>query len=144
MAEVVTYLRGDALAWWRDVGEEQLGTAVFFLQFKTAFLAKFVKASDSLTARIDLEACKQEGMSVGAYASKFKSIASRIMVGCQLDRTTQAQWFLKGLNVTDCKRLPLWWRENHTFSGIDYDLIGTRTPMLNCLSTDLTLFTEAC
>ena len=94
----MTYLKGDALAWWRDVGQEQLGTAVSFLQFKTAFLAKFVKASDSLTARIDLEACKQEGLSVEAYASKFKSIASRIMVGCQVNRTPQAQWFLKELD----------------------------------------------
>ena len=72
MAKVVTYLKGDALAWWRDVGQEQLGTAVSFLQFKTAFLAKFVKASDSLTARIDLEACKHEGLSVEAYAYKFQ------------------------------------------------------------------------
>ena len=98
VAKVVTYLKGDALAWWRDAGEEQLGSAVSFLHFKVAFLAKFVKASDSLTARIDLEACKQEGLSVEAYASKFKSISTRIMVGCQVDRTTQAQWFLKGLN----------------------------------------------
>lgn len=77
VAKVVTYLKGDALAWWRDAGEEQLGSTVSFLQFKVAFLAKFVKASDSLTARIDLEACKQEGLSVEAYASKFKSISSR-------------------------------------------------------------------
>ncbi|DBA96685.1 TPA: hypothetical protein ACH3X1_015536 [Trebouxia sp. C0004] len=98
VAKVVTYLKGDALAWWRDAGEEQLGTVVSFLQFKVAFLAKFVEASDSLTARIDLEACKQDGLSIEAYASKFKSISSRIMVGCQVDRTTQAQWFLKGMN----------------------------------------------
>ena len=78
VAKVVTYLKGDALAWWRDVGEEHLGTAVGFLQFKTAFLGKFVKASDTLAARTDLE----------AYAFEFKSIASRIMVGCQVDRTT--------------------------------------------------------
>ncbi len=93
LAKVVTYLKGDALAWWRDAGKEQLGSTVSFLQFKVAFLAKFVKASDSLLARIDLEACKQEGLSVEAYASKFKRMSSCIMVGCQVDRTTQAQWF---------------------------------------------------
>ena len=59
---------------------------------------KYQCASDSLKARIDLEACKQQGLAVEAYASRFKSIAGPIMVGCRVDRTTQAQWFLKELN----------------------------------------------
>ena len=69
-----------------------------WLAFKSAFLKRFVKPSDSLKARVALQACTQDELSVEAFASKFKGIASRIVVGNPVDKTTQATWFLRGLN----------------------------------------------
>ena len=47
----------------------------------TQVSSKYQCASDSLKATIDLEACKQQGLAVEGYASRFKSIAGPIMVG---------------------------------------------------------------
>ena len=96
VAKIVTYLRADALAWWRDVGDMSVGTDAGFLQFKVAFLQRFVKPSDSLKARAHSQECAQGDMTVEAFASKFRGIANRIVVGNPVDKTTQATWFLKG------------------------------------------------
>ena len=103
--KVITYLRGDALAWWRDVGDLAVGPNGSWLDFKTAFLKRFVKPSDSLKARVALQACAQGDLSVEAFASKFRGIANRIVVGNPVDRTTQATWFLRGLNGRIMSRL---------------------------------------
>ena len=53
-------------------------------------LFAFVKPSDSLKARVALQACTHDELSVEAFASKFKGIANRIVVGNPVDKTTQA------------------------------------------------------
>ena len=90
VAKVITYLRSDALAWWRDVGDLTVGAGGSWLAFKSAFLTRFVKPSDSLKARVALQACMQRDLSVEAFASKFRGIANRIVVGNPVDKTTQA------------------------------------------------------
>ena len=105
VAKIVTYLRADALAWWRDVGDMSVGTDAGFLQFKVAFLQRFIKLSDTLKASTHLQECAQGDMTVEAFASKFRGIANRIVVGNPVDKTTQAMWFLKGLNGRILNRL---------------------------------------
>ena len=105
VAKIIKHLQGDALTWWRDVGDIAVGAGGFWLTFKSAFLAQSFKPSDSLKARVALQACTQDGLSVEAFASKFKGIANRVVVGDPVGKTTQATWSLRGLNGRIMNRL---------------------------------------
>ena len=55
--------------------------------FSQAFLARFVKPSDSAKARAEILHLKQAD-SVESFASHFRSVNSRISVGSPIDTTT--------------------------------------------------------
>ena len=62
--------------------------------FARAFLARFVKPSDSAAARIEITTLKQTG-SDQAFAAHFGNVNSRIIVDSPIDTTTLAtccQW----------------------------------------------------
>ena len=64
VSKIITFLRGDTLAWWRDEGDVAVGANASFLTFKDAFYKRFVKPSDSLKARADLQKCKQADLTI--------------------------------------------------------------------------------
>ena len=64
--------------------------------FSHAFLARFVKPSDSAKARAEIPHLKQAD-SVESFASHFRSVNSRISVGSPIDTTTLASYFVRGL-----------------------------------------------
>ena len=98
MKFVPGFLRDDALTWWKSFGMKKLSVTSTVEQFATIFLEKYVKASDSIDARAELEKLVQGKQSVESYAGKFIQTRSRISVGTQVDSTTQAHWFMNGLN----------------------------------------------
>ena len=63
-----------------------------------AFLARYVKPSDSQKARKDLPTLKQaDNESVEIFSAHFRSVNSRITVGSPIDTTTLAGYFLHGI-----------------------------------------------
>ena len=54
VAKAVTYLHGEARRWWQQVGSKTLSAASTFEMFSQAFLARFVKPSDSAKARAEI------------------------------------------------------------------------------------------
>ncbi|KAL3154644.1 hypothetical protein ABBQ32_014091 [Trebouxia sp. C0010 RCD-2024] len=104
VAKAVTYLQGDARYWWQQTGSGAMPPAPTFHDFKTAFLARFVKPSDSAKARSEIPTLKQTN-SVEAFASHFRTVNSRITVGSPIDTTTLANFFVRGLNEKLAKAL---------------------------------------
>ena len=47
VAKAVTYLHGEARRWWQQIGSKTLSSTASFEMFSLAFLARFVKPSDS-------------------------------------------------------------------------------------------------
>ena len=94
---VTSYLRDDALAWWQSFGMQKLSAAATLTEFTEVFLEKYVKPSDSIEARAELQKLSQAKQSVEAYAAEFVQIRSRISIGTVVDSSTQARWFLEGL-----------------------------------------------
>ena len=95
---VTSYLRDDALAWWQSFGMQKLSAAATLDQFQHIFLEKYVKPSDSIEARAELQKLTQaKQQSVEAYAAAFIQTRSRISLGTSVDSSTQARWFLNGL-----------------------------------------------
>ena len=86
-----------------------------FADFAKAFLARFVKTSQSAAARRDIPTLKHTD-SLEAVAAHFKNVNSRVNVGSPIDTTTLANYFvndLKGKLAKVCrhsrrhaKRLP--------------------------------------
>ena len=96
VAKAVTYLHGKARRWWQQVGSKTLSSASTFEMFSQAFLARFVKPSDSAKARAEIPLLKQTD-SVESFASHFRNVNSRISVGSPIDTTTRANYFVHGL-----------------------------------------------
>ncbi|DBB00233.1 TPA: hypothetical protein ACH3X1_014062 [Trebouxia sp. C0004] len=92
-AKTVTYLHGEARHWW-----QQMSAASTCEMFSQAFLARFVKPSDSAKARAEIPHLKQTG-SVESFASHFRNVKSRISVGSPVDTTTLAGYFVPGLKT---------------------------------------------
>ena len=99
VAKAVTYLHGEARRWWQQVGSKTLSAAsTFEMKFSQAFLARFVKPSDSAKARVEIPHLKQID-SVESFASHFRNVNSRISVGSPIDTTTLAGYFVHGLKT---------------------------------------------
>ena len=96
VAKAVTYLHGEARRWWQQVGSKTLSATSIFEMFSQAFLARFVKPSDSAKARAEIPHLKQSD-SVESFASHFRNVNSRITVGSPIDTTTLAGYFIHGL-----------------------------------------------
>ena len=96
VAKAVTYLHGEARRWWQQIGSKTLSSTASFEMFSQAFLARFVKPSDSAKARAEIPHLKQAD-SVESFASHFRSVNSRISVGSFIDTTTLASYFVHGL-----------------------------------------------
>ena len=94
---VTSYLRDDALAWWQSFGMQKLSAASTMEQFKQVFLEKYVKPSDSIEARAELQKLTQTKRYVEAYAAQFIQTRAQISLGTSADSSTQARWFLNGL-----------------------------------------------
>ena len=97
VAKAVTYLRGEALAWWPTNGMHLLSNSTFD-EFSEVFLKHYVKPSDSAKARAALPLLKQQESSVETYGAQFKAMNGRITVGCPIDSTSLAIHFYQGLN----------------------------------------------
>ena len=95
---VPTFLRGEALNWWRTFGSMEVPPVATQEQFSLVFRKKFVKPADSIKARQELSTVKQGSNSVEVFAAHFVRIRSRIVVGDQIDKSTQASYFMNGLN----------------------------------------------
>ena len=76
----------------------KLPYAATFENFSQAFLARFVKPSDSAKARAELPYLKQTD-SVEAFASHFRNVNSRISVDSPTDTITLATYFVCGLKT---------------------------------------------
>ena len=98
VAKAVTYLHGEARRWWQQVGSKTLSAASTFEMFSQAFLARFVKPSDSAKARAEIPHLKQID-SVESFASHFRNVNSRISVGSPIDTTTLAGYFVHSLKT---------------------------------------------
>ena len=96
VAKAVTYLHGEARRWWQQIGSKTLSSTASFEMFSQAFLACFVKPSDSAKARAEIPHLKQADL-VESFASHFRSVNSRISVGSPIDTTTLASYFVRGL-----------------------------------------------
>ncbi len=59
VAKVATYLREHALDWWQQLGSKTLPLDANFTAFSEAFLARYVKPSDSQKARKELPTLRQ-------------------------------------------------------------------------------------
>ena len=59
VAKAVTYLHGEACRWWQQIGSKTLSSTASFEMFSQAFLARFVKPSDSAKARAEIPHLKQ-------------------------------------------------------------------------------------
>ena len=103
-AKAVTYLHGEARRWWQQVGSKILSSASTYEMFSQAFLARFVKPSDSAKARAEISLLKQTD-SVESFASHFRNVNSRISVGSPIDTTTLANYFVHGLKSKLAKAL---------------------------------------
>ena len=95
---VPTYLRDEALQWWRSFGSDELPVNATMDQFQSVFLEKFVKPADCIKARNELRTLKQGSQTVEAFAAKFVRTRHRIQVGEPVDKSTQTQIFSDGLN----------------------------------------------
>ena len=84
VAFVTSYLRDDALAWWQSFGMQKLSAAATMEQFNQVFLEKYVKPSDSIESRAELQKLTQTKQSVEAYAALFMQTRSRISLGTKL------------------------------------------------------------
>ena len=104
VAKAVTYLQNDARYWWQQTGSGAMPPAPTFHDFKTAFLARFVKPSDSAKARSEIPTLEHTS-SVEAFASHFRTVNSRITVGSPIDTTTLANFFVRGLKEKLAKAL---------------------------------------
>lgn len=69
-----------------------------FSLFKQAFLARFVKPSDSAHARTEIALLKQGDLPVEAYSATFMSTHLRIIVGSPIDTSPLAGYFVADLN----------------------------------------------
>ena len=96
VAKAVTYLHSEACRWWQQIGSKTLFSTSSFETFSQAFLARFVKPSDSAKARPEIPHLKQAD-SVETFASHFRSVNSHISVGSPIDTTTLASYFVRGL-----------------------------------------------
>ncbi len=98
VAKVATYLREHALDWWQQLGSKTLPPDANFTAFSEAFLARYVKPSDSQKACKELPTLRQsDNESVGTFSAHFRSVNSRITVGSPIDTTTLAGYFLHGI-----------------------------------------------
>ncbi|DBB03084.1 TPA: hypothetical protein ACH3X1_013398 [Trebouxia sp. C0004] len=59
VTKTITYLHGEARHWWQQVGSKTLYAASTFEMFSQAFLAHFVKPSDSAKACAEILHLKQ-------------------------------------------------------------------------------------
>ena len=98
MAKAVTYLHDHARHWWQQAGSMLMPVEPTLDDFSRAFLARFVKPSDSAAARKELLTLKQTD-SVEAFAAHFRNVNSRITVGSAIDTTTLAGYFVTGLKA---------------------------------------------
>ena len=86
VAKAVTYLHGEARRWWQQVGSKTLSATSTLEMFSQAFLARFVKPSDSAKARAEIPHLKQID-SVESFASHFRNVNSRITLAVPLTRS---------------------------------------------------------
>ena len=98
VAKAVMYLHGEARCWWQQDGSKTLYAASTFEMFSQAFLARFVKPSDSAKARAEIPHLKQID-SVESFASHFRNVNSRISLGSPIDTTTLPGYFVHGLKT---------------------------------------------
>ncbi|KAL3132205.1 hypothetical protein ABBQ32_008796 [Trebouxia sp. C0010 RCD-2024] len=85
VAKAVTYLQGDARYWWQQTGSGAMAPAPTFHDFKTAFLARFVKPSDSAKLGLRYQASNRPAHPI--------------------DTTTLANFFVRGLKAKLAKAL---------------------------------------
>ena len=97
VVKAVTYLHAGARRWWQQSSSQSMPASPTFADFSTAFLACYVKPSNSAAARNEIPYLRQTEL-VEAFSSHFRLVKSHITVGTPIDTPTLANYFVQGLN----------------------------------------------